>query len=86
LIEAMGRGALVLYLRTPENEEVAGGAGLPFSGEEDLAALMSRVLAMGEEERNALRDAAVRRVEERYSWDAVTDAYERLLAELNRGQ
>lgn len=86
LIEAMGRGALVLYLRTPENEEVAGGAGLPFSGEEDLASLMRRVLGMGEEERNALRDAAVRRVEERYSWDAVTDAYERLLATLNRGQ
>ena len=25
LIEAMGRGALVLYLNTPENAEVAGG-------------------------------------------------------------
>ena len=31
LIEAMGRGALTLYLDTPENAEVAGGAGLPFS-------------------------------------------------------
>ena len=30
LIEAMGRGALVLYLDTPENAEVAGGVGLPF--------------------------------------------------------
>ncbi len=28
LIEAMGRGALTLYLDTPENAEVAGGAGL----------------------------------------------------------
>ena len=26
LIEAMGRGALTLYLDTPENAEVAGGA------------------------------------------------------------
>ncbi|HLH43441.1 MAG TPA: DUF1972 domain-containing protein [Bryobacteraceae bacterium] len=31
LIEAMGRGALTLYLNTPENEEVAGGAGIPFA-------------------------------------------------------
>jgi glycosyltransferase involved in cell wall biosynthesis len=31
LIEAMGRGALTLYLDTPENAEVAGGAGLPFT-------------------------------------------------------
>ena len=30
LIEAMGRGALVLYRDTPENAEVAGDAGIPF--------------------------------------------------------
>ena len=30
LIEAMGRGALVLYRNTPENAEVAGDAGIPF--------------------------------------------------------
>ncbi len=32
LIEAMGRGALVLYLDTPENREVAGEAAIPFNG------------------------------------------------------
>jgi glycosyltransferase involved in cell wall biosynthesis len=32
LIEAMGRGALVLYRDTPENAEVAGDAGIPFGG------------------------------------------------------
>ncbi len=30
LIEAMGRGCLVLYLNTAENAEVAAGAGIPF--------------------------------------------------------
>ena len=30
LIEAMGRGALVLYRNTPENAEVAEGCGIPF--------------------------------------------------------
>ena len=39
LIEAMGRGALTLYLDTPENAEVAGGAGLPFT-HENLAEVM----------------------------------------------
>ena len=36
LIEAMGRGALVLYRNTPENAEVAGDAGIPFEPD-DLA-------------------------------------------------
>jgi len=83
LIEAMGRGALVLYRNTPENAEVAGGAGIPFEPEE-LAAKLRLALDMGEDERTALRQKAVERVRERYSWDAVTDAYERLLAGLRK--
>ena len=41
LIEAMGRGALVLYRNTPENAEVAGDAGIPFEPAE-LAAKLRR--------------------------------------------
>jgi len=78
LIEAMGRGALVLYLWTEENHEVAGGVGLPFHDQATLAAQLRAALAMSEDERQRLRDAAVQRVRERYSWDAVTAAYERL--------
>ena len=81
LIEAMGRGALVLYRNTPENAEVAGDAGIPFEPGE-LAEKMQRVLEMREEERDALRGRALARVRERYSWDAVTDAYERSLGRL----
>lgn len=80
LIEAMGRGCLVLYLNTPENAEAAGGAGIPFEG--DPAEAMERVLAMPEEERRLWRARAMERVRERYSWDAVTGAYERLFARL----
>jgi glycosyltransferase involved in cell wall biosynthesis len=79
LIEAMGRGALVLYRNTPENAEVAGGAGIPFEPE-TLAARIESVLAMKPAEHDELRARAVARVQERYSWDAVTTAYERLLA------
>jgi glycosyltransferase involved in cell wall biosynthesis len=81
LIEAMGRGALVLYRNTPENAEVAGDAGIPFEPAE-LAAKIRAVLDMPEEERETFRRSALERVRRRYSWDAVTDAYEGLLRKL----
>lgn len=85
LIEAMGRGALTLYLDTPENREVAGGAAIPFDGD-SLAAVMKTVLLMPESEREEWRARAMERVRSRYSWDAVTDAYEKLLMGLARGK
>ncbi len=81
LIEAMGRGALVLYLNTPENAEVAGGVGIPFESG-DLAEKLGLVIAMPVEERARLGARAMDRVAERYGWDAVTDQYERLLLSL----
>ena len=81
LIEAMGRGALTLYLDTPENAEVAAGAGIPFT-HQNLSAVMQTVLLMPERERDEWRARAIERVRSRYSWDAVTDAYENLLTKL----
>jgi len=78
LIEAMGRGALVLYRGTPENAEVAGDAGIPFEPTE-LAAKIRAVLEMSDEQQEMIRRRAMERVRQRYSWDAVTDAYESLL-------
>jgi glycosyltransferase involved in cell wall biosynthesis len=86
LIEAMGRGALVLYLDTPENAEVAGGAGIAFRSGSDLTAKLEAVLAMDEAEREQMRKAAMERVASRYSWDVVTDAYARLLASMRRSR
>ena len=83
LIEAMGRGALVLYLNNRENAEVAAGVGIPFEG--DLTAKIEMVLAMSESERDEYRSKAAQRVRERYSWEAVTDAYESLLEKLATG-
>jgi glycosyltransferase involved in cell wall biosynthesis len=81
LIEAMGRGALVLYRNTPENAEVAGDAGIPFEPAE-LAGKIRTLLEMSEEQRGVFRSRALERVRQRYSWDAVTDAYEALLVKL----
>jgi glycosyltransferase involved in cell wall biosynthesis len=81
LIESMGRGALTLYLDTPENAEVAGDAGIAFT-QENLAAKLRSVLAMSEAEREGYRRRAAQRIAERYSWAAVTDEYEALLGRL----
>jgi glycosyltransferase involved in cell wall biosynthesis len=81
LIEAMGRGALTLYLDTVENREVAGDAAIPFTHSK-LADQLRLVLSMSEAQRAELRRRAVALVETRYSWEAVTDAYERLLTRL----
>jgi glycosyltransferase involved in cell wall biosynthesis len=78
LIEAMGREALVLYLNTPENAEVAGDAGIPFDSA-NLEKKLAQVLGMSPEERAAWGRRASERVAQRYSWDAVTAQYERLL-------
>lgn len=85
LIEAMGRGALTLYLDTPENAEVAAGAGLPFE-RSTLTQVLQTALDMPESERDTWRTRARERVRERYSWDAVTDAYEKLLTRLALGK
>jgi glycosyltransferase involved in cell wall biosynthesis len=57
---------------------VAGYAGIPFEPGA-LVATLRRVLDMPEFDRERLRQAAMARVREHYSWDAVTDAYEGLL-------
>lgn len=79
LIEAMGAGNLVLAFRTLENEEVTAGTGLLFGDAAELAAQLRRVLdAPDSPEFAALKSAARKRVEDHYSWDAVTTLYERL--------
>lgn len=78
LIEAMGRGAVVLYLNTPENAEVAGGVGIPFE-RGNLRQKLEEVLRMSIEEQTEWSSLAMERVAERYSWEAVTDQYEALL-------
>lgn len=81
LIEAMGRGALVLYLHTPENAEVAGEAAVPFTT--DLEEKLQWAVDLSEEERRQWGDRAMRRVQKFYSWDVVADQYESLFQRLS---
>lgn len=83
LIEAMGRGALVLYLNTPENSEVAGDAGIAYE-RTHLDSALCGVLRMTPEERSEWGRRAMHRVAERYGWDRVTDQYESLFVSVGR--
>ena len=80
LIEAMGRGALVLYLRTPESDEVAADTAMPFG--DNLVEKLQWAVDTSEEERSTWGRRARERIERFYSWNRVTDRYEELLKSL----
>ncbi len=82
LIEAMGAGNCVLVYDTPENREVAGDCGIYFSDVSSLAAAIRRTLDDAPFV-ESLRSRAHARARALYSWDAVTDAYEKLLLRLS---
>jgi glycosyltransferase involved in cell wall biosynthesis len=82
LLKAMGYGNCILALDTVFNREVLAETGLFFPKDEaQLASLMRQV------EGNPalvadLRHRAPRRIEEEYSWDAVSGQYDRLFREV----
>jgi glycosyltransferase involved in cell wall biosynthesis len=85
LIEAMGRGCVVLYLDTPENREVAGEVGLAYPHDEAaLAGAIESVVALSDSDRDRMGATALQAARQRYDWEAVTSQYEELFAALLR--
>lgn len=83
LLEALGRGALVLYLDTPELAEAAGDAAVAFQPDPaDLARKLQWAVDLSETERNFWGRRAIERIEKHYSWKVVTDSYESLFRTL----
>ncbi len=80
LVEALGYGRIVCYHATPENEEVAGGAGLPFDAHArgSLAGLLTRILD-DPAGHSVWKVRARERVRERYLWNDVVRRYEAVL-------
>ncbi len=76
LVEAMGYGRVVCYNATPENEEVAGGAALPFdvNRPDTLARLLKGILD-DPGAQSVWKERARARTRERYRWDDVVDRY-----------
>jgi glycosyltransferase involved in cell wall biosynthesis len=83
LIEAMASGGCVLAHDTPENREVGGDAVGFFRlrPEETLSGMLSECVS-GDAKRESMRQRARQRAAERFGWETVTDAYERLFVEL----
>ena len=83
LIEALGRGALVLYLDTPEMAEAAGDAAVSFKPDAaDLARKLQWAVDLRESERAIWGRRAMERIEKHYSWKIITDSYESLFRNL----
>jgi glycosyltransferase involved in cell wall biosynthesis len=81
LIEAMGAGNCTLALKTPENLEVVGDAGIIYDSADSLAEKLS--LLIGNPSLIAeYRQRSMFRVTQRYNWERITDEYEELLAQL----
>ncbi len=82
LIEAMGAGNCALTLKTPENLEVIGDAGITYDSVESLTEKLQAVLnqpsMIGEYRRRSMA-----RVMKYYNWEQITDQYEELLAQLS---
>ena len=80
LVEALGFGRVVCYNRSPENEEVAGGAALPFEAAkpETLTRLLTDVLN-DPDACSVWKERGRERVRERYRWEDVAARYEAVL-------
>jgi glycosyltransferase involved in cell wall biosynthesis len=84
LVEAMGAGNCVVVHNTPENLETIGDAGMSYDGQAGANSLVE-VLEELVESPTRIADCrlkAVERVAQHYSWDRVTDDYERLFRDL----
>jgi glycosyltransferase involved in cell wall biosynthesis len=84
LTEAMAFGNCVIVHDTPENQETIGDAGFAYQGIKGAASLrplLQRLLAAPElvDEHRA---KARHRAATVYTWDSVTDAYERLFEQV----
>ena len=83
ILEALGAGACIVVNDHAPNLETIGEAGRSYCGSlgaEDLRRVLEELLA-DEQSVEQYRAAALRRARA-YSWDAVTDAYERLAQQL----
>jgi glycosyltransferase involved in cell wall biosynthesis len=81
LIEAMGAGNCVIVYDTPENREVVGDCGLFFKNPSHLAEQIQRTID-DPEMVERFRRMAQARAQALYSWDAITDQYEKLFNQM----
>jgi len=79
LVEAMGFGNCVIVNGTPENIEVVGDAGIIYrkNDVDDLKEKIQYVISNANVIK-VYKEKALERIKQNYSWDTVTDRYEKL--------
>jgi len=83
ILEALAAGNCVIVNDHAPNVETVGDAGLTFSGREGVPSLTARLeQVLDDPDMVADYRERARERAKRYSWDAVTDQYEALLAEV----
>jgi glycosyltransferase involved in cell wall biosynthesis len=83
LIEAMAHGSAIVCADTPENRETLGEAGVFYTPDDVAACADALRRVCGDEQLSAHLGALARqRALSEYSWEHVTDAYERLIEDL----
>ncbi|MGZ7080441.1 MAG: glycosyltransferase [Thermoanaerobaculia bacterium] len=82
MIEAMGSGGAVLALATPENREVGSDAVGYFELQPETLSSTICELLRNRAGLEGFRERGRKRVAQRFQWDAVTEAYEKLFREL----
>jgi glycosyltransferase involved in cell wall biosynthesis len=84
LLDQMAFGNCVVVRDTPANLEVIGDAGVSFSDADDVESLAAvlRRLDGDDAEILRLRNAALERVQQTYSWERITTQYEELFRTL----
>jgi glycosyltransferase involved in cell wall biosynthesis len=85
LVEAMGRGAAIIANDVPEHREVLGDAGRYYArNDPDSLGRQLVELSADQAARERLGAAAAERALLTFSWDGVTDAYQRLFERITR--
>ncbi len=75
LLEALGCGNLVAAHDNRFNREVAGGIATYFQNDHDIAECISRLEYCPQEQLSRVKTMAHERINNRYSWDRITDTY-----------
>jgi len=85
LLEAMGMGNCTLVNNTPANLETIGNAGLFYEGNKEHIDLAEKLEHLIENPHTVekYKKLAVERIKKFYSWESVTDKYEKLINEYN---
>ena len=79
LLEALSSTNLNLLLGVGFNREVAGKAALYWSKRKgSLSKLIEKADAMSEKEIDSFGEKAKKRIQEAYTWENITEQYERL--------